>query len=85
MNHHDGRMAAAEQDDADGVQSCGGGAGSVRIPSPSWNTYNGLTATTASVRGCFGLEAASAALAGNGGHSSDHRSVSTERAEDRHV
>jgi hypothetical protein len=35
---------------------------------------------TASVRRRFGLEAASAALAGNGCHGIDHRSVSPERA-----
>jgi len=73
MNDHDGRMATAQQDDAEGVLSRRAGT-SGAIPRSSWHTHDGSTAATASIRGRFGLEAASAALAGNSGHSSDHRS-----------
>jgi len=74
MNDHDGGMAAAEQDDAEGVLSHGAGAGPTRIAGRSWDAHDGSAAAATSVRRRFGLEAASAALAGNRGHSSDHRS-----------
>jgi hypothetical protein len=62
-------MAAAEQDDAKGVLSRGAGA-AVRISSLSWHANDALAAATSGVRNRSGLEAASAALAGNGDHSS---------------
>jgi len=80
MNDHDGGMAAAEQEDSDGVLSRGADAGPIRIAGPSWYSYDGSAPATASVRRRFCLEGASAALAGNGGHSSDHRSILRERA-----
>jgi L-asparaginase II len=81
MNDHDGGMAAAEQDDADGVLSFGAGTPrAIRAPRSSWHAHDGLAAATAGIRRRFGLEGESAALAGNGGHSSNHRSISPERA-----
>jgi hypothetical protein len=79
MNDHDGGMAAAEQDDAEGVLSLEAGAPRA-TPRSNWHAHDGPAAATAGVRRRFGLEAASAALAGNGGHSSDHRSILRGRA-----
>ena len=62
MNDHDGGMAAAELDDADGVLSRGAGAGPIRIADRSWYTYDGATAATSGVRSRFGLEAVSQRL-----------------------
>jgi hypothetical protein len=73
MNDHDGGMAAAEQDNAAGVPSCCVDL-TVRIPGRRRDTHDGPAAAAASIRRRFGFEAASTALAGNGGHSSDHRS-----------
>ena len=78
MNDYDGGMAAGKQDDAEGV--CLPKAGPIRIPSRSRYSYDGPTAAAASVRRGFGLEPEPAALAGNSGHSSDHRSILRERA-----
>jgi hypothetical protein len=75
MNDHDGGMAAAEQDDGEGVLSRGAGAAwPIGIPGSSWHAHDGLAAATAGIRRRFCLEAESTALAGNGGHSSNHRS-----------
>jgi hypothetical protein len=52
----------------------------IRIAGCSWHAHNGSTSSAAGVRRRFGLETKSTALAGNGGHSSDHRSISPERA-----
>jgi hypothetical protein len=78
MNYDDVGMTAAEQDDAEGVFSPR--AGPIRIAGRSWYSYDGPAAATAGVRHRFCLETESTALAGNGGHSSDHRSISPERA-----
>jgi hypothetical protein len=71
VNHYDSGMAAAEQDDAEGVLSLGAGnPKAIRAPCSSWHAHDSLAAATARTRACGVLEAVAAAWTGDRGHDS---------------